>query len=99
MKRVKYNARHILLDDQEDANEILSMLGSGESFNNLAREYSNCPSGKNGGELGEFYSGSMVAQFERALYHLEINEVSKPIKTEFGFHIIQRLQLKEDKNE
>lgn len=95
MKRVKYNAMHILLEDLEDANEILGMLDNGESFEDLAREYSSCPSSQNGGQLGEFFSGTMVAEFEKALYHLEFNQVSKPVKTKFGYHIIKRLQLKD----
>lgn len=95
MKRVKYNAMHILLEDLEDASEILGMLENGENFKDLAKEFSSCPSSKDGGQLGEFLSGTMVAEFEKALYHLEINQISKPIKTKYGYHIIKRLQLKD----
>lgn len=87
-----YRARHILLEDEEDANEMLNLLEQGESFEYLAINYSECDSAQKGGSLGKFLSGTMLAEFERALYHLEINEISKPVKTKFGFHIIQRLE-------
>lgn len=91
--RQYYRARHILLEDEEDALEMLELLNSGESFEDLAKEYSECDTGKNGGKLGRFSSGTMVAEFERALYQMKIGEVSKPIKTKFGFHIIERMPL------
>ena len=87
-----YKAKHILLEEIEDADYILEQLATGISFETLAKEYSECDTGKNGGDLGRFSSGTMDAQFERALYHLEINKVSKPIKTKFGYHIIIRLE-------
>jgi parvulin-like peptidyl-prolyl isomerase len=91
--RQRYNARHILLEDEEDALEILEMLKKGDSFEDLAKEYSECETGAKGGILGRFDSGSMVAEFEKALYHLKEGEISRPVKTKFGYHIIQRLSL------
>jgi parvulin-like peptidyl-prolyl isomerase len=88
-----YRARHILLEDAEDALEMLELLNSGSSFESLAQEYSECNSGEKGGDLGRFSSGSMVAEFERALYHMKVGEISKPIESKFGFHIIERLEL------
>jgi peptidyl-prolyl cis-trans isomerase C len=88
-----YRARHILLEDEEDANELITLLESGSLFEDLAKEYSECESSIKGGNLGRFSSGSMVPEFERALYHMEIGEISKPVKTKFGFHIIERLEL------
>lgn len=91
--RQYYRARHILLEDEEDAFEILELLNSGNDFSILAKEYSECDTANKGGELGKFSSGSMIAEFERALYHMKIGEVSKPVKTKFGYHIIERLEL------
>ncbi len=90
-----YKARHILLEDEEDALEMLELLAQGESFEALALEYSECESSVKGGDLGRFKSGTMLPEFERALYHLEIDEVSKPVKTKFGYHIIKRKKLGE----
>jgi parvulin-like peptidyl-prolyl isomerase len=87
-----YKAKHILLEDEEDAIYILEQLDSGVLFADLALEYSECDTAKNGGNLGRFSSGTMDAEFERALFHLEIDKVSKPVKTKFGYHIIIRLE-------
>ena len=88
-----YRARHILLEEIEDAHEILERLNSGESFEVLAKDYSECPSAEKGGMLGTFSSGSMVAEFERALYQMKEGEVSGPVQTKFGFHIIEKLKV------
>jgi peptidyl-prolyl cis-trans isomerase C len=85
-----YKARHILLEYEEDALYVLRQLEAGTSFEKLAKDYSECSSSENGGELGAFPSGAMVAEFEKALYHMKAGEVSKPIKTKFGYHIIER---------
>ena len=79
-----YRARHILLEDKEDAFEMISLLNSGSLFEDLAKEYSECDSSEKGGDLGKFSSGTMLAEFERALYHMEIGEISKPVKTKFA---------------
>lgn len=89
---IYYKAKHILLADKEDADYVLELLDSGQAFEALAKEYSECDTGKDGGNLGRFSSGSMDAKFEQALYHLELNKVSKPIETKFGYHIILRLE-------
>jgi parvulin-like peptidyl-prolyl isomerase len=90
-----YRARHILLEDKEDALEILEMLYNGANFADLAREYSSCGSSEKGGDLGQFPTGSMVAEFERALYHMQVGDVSQPVQTKYGFHIIEKLELKD----
>ncbi|MBD64948.1 MAG: hypothetical protein CME62_07055 [Halobacteriovoraceae bacterium] len=87
-----YKAWHILLEDEEDALYIKEQLQSGESFQSLAREYSECESGAKGGDLGRFSSGVMDAAFERALYHLEVGEISAPVRTKYGYHIIKRVE-------
>lgn len=87
-----YRARHILLEDEDDALEILVYLKNGQKFEDLAREFSECESSLKGGNLGRFPSGSMLPEFEKALYHMKVGETSKPVKTKFGFHIIERLE-------
>lgn len=91
--QTRYKARHILLEDREDAEEVLKRLSEGEKFEDLARDVSECDTSKDGGELGVFYTGDMVPEFERALYHIKVGEISKPIKTKYGFHIIQKLKV------
>ncbi len=92
MMRVYYRARHILLEDLEDAEDILGYIQKGETFEDMAKEYSECETGAKGGDLGTFPSGTMTPEFEKALYHLEIGEISKPVKTKFGYHLIKRLK-------
>jgi len=93
MSRREYRARHILLEDIEDAEYVMDKILNGESFSLLASELSECPSASNGGDLGRFFSGQMVAEFERAVHNLKIDEVSPLIKSSLGYHIIQRLPL------
>lgn len=90
MERRRYKAKHILLEDEEDALEVLELLQDGREFSELAREFSSCESSEKSGELGYFYSGQMDPAFERAVYNLKVGELSKPIQTKFGFHIILR---------
>ena len=89
----EYRARHILLEYKEDADYVLKQLNTGADFSELAKEYSECNSSEQGGDLGRFLSGQMVPEFERALSKLAEDEVSGPIKTKFGYHIIQRLKI------
>ena len=86
-----YHAKHILLEDLEDAHYIRDKIQNGESFEELAKEYSECDSGENGGDLGKFSSGVMDAEFEKALYHLSPGELSSPVKTKYGYHLILRI--------
>jgi peptidyl-prolyl cis-trans isomerase C len=87
----KVSAQHILVDQEFEATDILKKIEAGEEFEKLAADFSNCPSGKQGGNLGEFGKGMMVAPFEKAAFELEIGAVSAPVKTQFGYHIIKRL--------
>ena len=84
-----FNASHILVDSEEKANEILAKIKAGEvTFEDAAAEFSTCPSGKNGGSLGDFGSGQMVPEFENACAVMDIGTVSDPVQTQFGYHLI-----------
>ena len=88
----KVHCAHILVSSEEAAKAVLERINAGESFSKLATELSKCPSGKNGGDLGTFGRGQMVREFELAAFKLEKGEVSPIIKTQFGYHIIKRLE-------
>jgi peptidyl-prolyl cis-trans isomerase C len=83
-------ARHILVEQEYEAKDLVRKLQEGTSFEDLARKFSKCPSGQRGGDLGEFGRGRMVASFEEAAFALQVNEVSPPVSTRFGYHLIQR---------
>ena len=88
-------ARHILVDTREEAEEILGLLNSGRDFAELAGEYSKDKlSAEQGGNLGFFQRGEMVPEFEEAAFSLPVNQVSDPIETTYGFHIIEVLDRK-----
>ena len=88
-------ARHILVDTREEAEEILELLKSGRDFAELAGEYSkDTLSAEQGGNLGFFQRGEMVPEFEEAAFSLPVNQVSDPIETTYGFHIIEVLGRK-----
>lgn len=83
-------ASHILVDDEATAIDVKAQLDAGKDFAELAAEYSTDSSNaQNGGELGYFGRGYMVEAFEEAAFSLEVNEISDPVKTEFGYHIIK----------
>lgn len=88
--RTYYRASHILVSEEDDIQYILDELHEGKKFSDLAKEYSECDSAEKGGSLGRFPSGSMVAEFEKALYQMKEGEIKGPIKTKFGYHIIFR---------
>ncbi|MBD64682.1 MAG: peptidylprolyl isomerase [Halobacteriovoraceae bacterium] len=87
---MQLGAKHILVDQEFEANDLLKKMESGESFEKLAQEYSKCPSGKNGGDLGLFSKGMMVKPFEEAVLDLEVGKTSAPVQTQFGYHLIHR---------
>ena len=85
----EYNASHILVGTEEEANAAIRKIDDGASFADTAMELSTGPSGPNGGELGWFGPGRMVPQFEDAVRQLEVGEVSQPVQTPFGWHVIR----------
>lgn len=87
-KPKSYRASHILVDDEESAENILNEINDGLSFEDAANKYSKDNGSKNG-DLGEFPKGTMVKEFEEALDKLGEGEISKPVKTQFGYHIIK----------
>ena len=86
----KIKASHILVDKFNRAQEIYEDIQAGENFENIARQFSTCSSKKRGGNLGEFSKGDMVPEFWNACTKLKSGEISQPIKTKFGYHIIRR---------
>ena len=91
---MKIRAAHILVKTEQEAAGILFDIKRGADFEQIAKEKSTCPSGKKGGDLGWFGRGMMVKEFEHAAFQLEVGELSKPIHTQFGWHIIKVLEKK-----
>lgn len=84
------SARHILVDSEAKAVELKGQIDSGTDFADVAREHSSCPSGQKGGDLGNFKMGQMVPEFDAVIFgDLPIGQVSEPVKTQFGYHLIQ----------
>lgn len=84
------SASHILVENEHEAQDLVKKLAEGKTFESLAKQFSKCPSGKNGGSLGRFGKGQMVAPFETAAFALKPGEVSGPVRTQFGYHLIKR---------
>ena len=84
----EYNASHILVATEEEAQALVAELEGGAEFAELAREHSTGPSGPNGGQLGWFTEGMMVPSFEQAIFALEVGEISAPVETRFGWHVV-----------
>ncbi len=84
-------ARHILVKTREQAEQIKKRLDKGEDFGKLAKKLSTCPSGKRGGDLGEFRRGQMAKAFDQVVFNKEVLVVHGPVKTQFGFHLIQTI--------
>lgn len=96
--KTEIHARHILVEDKKTAEEMLKKLEDGGDFADLAKEYSTEPIAKEtGGDLGWFAPGKMIPEFDNAAFNLEVNEISQPVKTSFGYHIIEVLE-KRDKD-
>jgi len=83
------SARHILVADEATCNDLKSKIAAGEDFAALAQQHSSCPSGRNGGDLGSFGPGQMVPEFDKAVFNGELNTVIGPVKTQFGYHLLE----------
>jgi parvulin-like peptidyl-prolyl isomerase len=83
-------ARHILVQSLNEATELRTKVAEGTDFGDLAKKFSKCPSGQNGGDLGMFGRGQMVKPFEDATFDLDVGGLSEPVQTQFGYHLIQR---------
>lgn len=81
-------ASHILVSSKKEADKVLNKLRAGARFEDLARKHSSCPSGRKGGDLGYFGKGQMVKPFEDIAFSLQKGQVSEPVRTQFGFHLI-----------
>jgi len=88
-RKKEYNASHILVETETEAEELLLRLKNGADFSELAKTYSTGPSGAQGGNLGWFGQGAMVPTFENAVIKLKIDELSVPVQTQFGWHLIK----------
>ena len=82
-------ARHILVATEELCLGLKRQIEEGADFAEMAREHSSCPSGKQGGDLGEFGRGQMVAEFDQVCFEEAVGVVHGPVKTQFGFHLVE----------
>jgi peptidyl-prolyl cis-trans isomerase C len=83
------SARHILVDSEAECQTLKEKIAAGAKFADLARENSSCPSGEEGGELGEFSPGQMVKEFDDVVFSAPIGVVQGPIQTQFGWHLVE----------
>ena len=83
------SARHILVDTEEKCQQLKTEIAGGASFEDLAKQHSSCPSGQQGGALGEFGPGQMVTEFDTVVFNEAVGEVHGPGKTQFGYHLLE----------
>lgn len=83
------SARHILVSTKEACDELKTKIAGGADFAKLAGEHSSCPSGKEGGALGEFSPGQMVPEFDKVVFSAPVGVVQGPVKTQFGWHLVE----------
>ena len=82
-------ARHILVETQQDCEDIKKQIEAGADFGELAMAHSKCPSGRDGGALGEFSPGQMVKEFDEVVFSGDTDKIHGPVQTQFGFHLIE----------
>jgi len=80
---------HILVDTEKKCEKLKQEIADGADFADIAKEHSSCPSGKQGGDLGEFGPGQMVKDFDEVVFSGEVNVVHGPVKTQFGYHLLK----------
>ena len=83
------SARHILVKDEALCESLKQQIQDGSDFAEVAKEHSDCPSGQQGGALGEFSPGQMVPEFDQVVFSAEVNQVHGPVQTQFGYHLIE----------
>ena len=88
-------ASHILVETKEEAEKIREEILGGNKFEDLAAMVSMCPSGANGGDLGYFGKGMMVKPFEDACFSMKVGDLSEPVETQFGWHLIELTDIQE----
>jgi len=91
----KASARHILVATEETCLQLKSDIEAGTDFADVAKQHSQCPSGRQGGSLGEFSPGQMVREFDDVVFSGEVGKVLGPVKTQFGYHLIEITQRTE----
>jgi len=89
---MKARARHILVSDETVCNQLKQQISEGADFGDLAKQHSTCPSGKQGGDLGEFGPGQMVREFDDVVFNADVGTVQGPVKTQFGYHLLEVLE-------
>ena len=85
----KASARHILVSTEQECEDIRTQIENGADFAEMARKHSQCPSGQQGGNLGEFFPGQMVQEFDQVVFSEEVGKVHGPVKTQFGYHLVE----------
>lgn len=85
----KASARHILVDSEDQCASLKQQIEDGTDFAEVAKENSSCPSGRSGGDLGEFGPGQMVKEFDEVVFSGDLNTVHGPVKTQFGYHLLE----------
>ena len=85
-------ARHILVETREQCEQIKNQILEGSDFAEMARTHSLCPSGEKGGDLGKFYPGQMVREFDTVVFNDTVGVVHGPVETQFGYHLIEITQ-------
>ena len=86
---MRAKARHILVPTSEVCQDLKTQIKNGGDFAQLAQQHSKCPSGQTGGDLGEFSPGQMVREFDDVVFKADVGAVHGPVKTEFGYHLIE----------
>lgn len=82
-------ARHILVENEQQCEDLKQQIESGADFAELAKEHSQCPSGQQGGDLGSFSPGQMVKEFDDVVFSGDLDSIHGPVKTQFGYHLIE----------
>lgn len=83
------SARHILVETEEQCLDLKKQISEGADFAEVAAEHSLCPSGAQGGELGQFGPGMMVPEFDKVVFSADVGSVEGPVETEFGYHLVE----------